>query len=41
MMARDGEGIAQEGDVLTPASCMGMRRVERLRAAGIAFAIDA
>jgi short subunit dehydrogenase-like uncharacterized protein len=30
-------GISREGGVLTPASCMGMRLVERLRDAGMTF----
>lgn len=35
-LAKD-EGIAKGGGVLTPASCMGMRLVERLRDAGMTF----
>jgi short subunit dehydrogenase-like uncharacterized protein len=31
------EGLRQEGGILTPASCMGMRLVERLRTAGMTF----
>jgi short subunit dehydrogenase-like uncharacterized protein len=36
-LALDGDAIRKEGGVLTPASCMGMRLVERLRAAGMTF----
>jgi short subunit dehydrogenase-like uncharacterized protein len=36
-LARDGDRIAPGGGVLTPASCMGMRLVDRLRAAGMVF----
>jgi short subunit dehydrogenase-like uncharacterized protein len=36
-LALDGDAIAREGGVLTPAACMGMRLVERLRAAGMTF----
>jgi len=36
-LAKDGDRIRTEGGVLTPASCMGMRLVERLRAAGMTF----
>jgi short subunit dehydrogenase-like uncharacterized protein len=36
-LATDGDAIARRGGVLTPAACMGMRLVERLRAAGMTF----
>ncbi|MGA3119293.1 MAG: saccharopine dehydrogenase [Polyangiaceae bacterium] len=36
-LAMDREAIAHEGGVLTPAACMGMRLVERLRDAGMTF----
>jgi short subunit dehydrogenase-like uncharacterized protein len=36
-LAVDGDAIARRGGVLTPAACMGMRLVERLRAAGMTF----
>jgi len=36
-LARDGDAIRRQGGVLTPASCMGMRLVERLRDAGMTF----
>jgi short subunit dehydrogenase-like uncharacterized protein len=39
-LALDREGVAEEGGVLTPASCMGMRLVQRLRDAGIAFDVE-
>jgi short subunit dehydrogenase-like uncharacterized protein len=35
-LAKDA-GISTDGGVLTPASCMGMRLVERLRGAGMTF----
>ena len=38
-LAQDGERIAPGGGVLTPASSMGMRLVERLRAAGMIFEV--
>lgn len=36
-LARDGKAIGQDGGVLTPASCMGMTLVGRLRRAGMTF----
>jgi short subunit dehydrogenase-like uncharacterized protein len=39
-LAMDSDGIAQEGGILTPASAMGMRLVERLRKAGMTFAVE-
>jgi short subunit dehydrogenase-like uncharacterized protein len=36
-LALDGDAIRREGGVLTPASCMGMRLVQRLRDAGMTF----
>ena len=36
-LVRDGSAIRQEGGVLTPASCMGIPLVERLRKAGMTF----
>ncbi len=36
-LALDGDAISRRGGVLTPAACMGMRLVERLRAAGMTF----
>jgi short subunit dehydrogenase-like uncharacterized protein len=33
-------GIRQEGGVLTPASCMGMTLVERLKRAGMTFEVS-
>jgi short subunit dehydrogenase-like uncharacterized protein len=38
-LAKDGAAIRQEGGVLTPASCMGMPLVERLRKAGMTFEV--
>jgi len=40
-LALDGDRIAPGGGVLTPATAMGMRLVERLRAAGMVFDADA
>jgi short subunit dehydrogenase-like uncharacterized protein len=39
-LARDGDAIPKRGGVLTPGSCMGMRLVERLRAAGMTFDVE-
>jgi short subunit dehydrogenase-like uncharacterized protein len=39
-LALDGDGVAKEGGVLTPASCMGMRLVQRLRDVGISFEVE-
>jgi short subunit dehydrogenase-like uncharacterized protein len=39
-LALDSEGVSREGGVLTPASCMGMRLVQRLRDAGISFEVE-
>ena len=39
-LAKDGDAIRREGGVLTPASCMGMRLVERLRDAGMTFEVN-
>ena len=39
-LAKDGDAITREGGVLTPASCMGMRLVERLRQAGMTFGVE-
>jgi short subunit dehydrogenase-like uncharacterized protein len=36
-LAKDGDVIRREGGVLTPAACMGMRLVQRLRDAGMTF----
>jgi short subunit dehydrogenase-like uncharacterized protein len=36
-LALDGESISRAGGILTPGSCMGMRLIERLRAAGMTF----
>ena len=36
-LAKDGEAIRKQGGVLTTASCMGMRLVERLRDKGMTF----
>jgi short subunit dehydrogenase-like uncharacterized protein len=36
-LAKDGDTVRREGGVLTPGSCMGMRLVDRLRAAGMTF----
>jgi short subunit dehydrogenase-like uncharacterized protein len=36
-LATDGDAIRKEGGVLTPGACMGMKLVERLRAAGMGF----
>jgi short subunit dehydrogenase-like uncharacterized protein len=38
-LVRDGSAIRHEGGVLTPASCMGMPLVERLRRAGMTFEV--
>jgi short subunit dehydrogenase-like uncharacterized protein len=40
-LLRDGRAIRQEGGVLTPASCMGMALLERLRTAGMTFEVRA
>jgi short subunit dehydrogenase-like uncharacterized protein len=40
-LAQDADVIRREGGVLTPASCMGMRLVERLRDAGMTFDVKA
>ncbi len=40
-LALDGEATAGVGGILTPAACMGMRLVERLERAGIAFGVSA
>ena len=34
------DGKAKEGGVLTPATAMGMRLVDRLRSAGMTFEVD-
>ena len=39
-LALDGAELTSEGGVLTPASAMGMRLVERLRAAGMTFEVE-
>jgi short subunit dehydrogenase-like uncharacterized protein len=39
-LAFDQESTRKEGGVLTPASCMGMTLVERLRRADMTFQID-
>jgi short subunit dehydrogenase-like uncharacterized protein len=39
-LALDGAQLQCEGGILTPASAMGMRLVERLRAAGMTFEIQ-
>ena len=39
-LAKDGDAIPRRGGVLTPASCMGMRLVERLRDAGMTFDVE-
>jgi short subunit dehydrogenase-like uncharacterized protein len=39
-LALDSEGVSKEGGVLTPASCMGLRLVQRLRDAGISFEVE-
>jgi short subunit dehydrogenase-like uncharacterized protein len=39
-LAFDGAELKSEGGILTPASAMGMRLVERLRAAGMTFEIQ-
>jgi short subunit dehydrogenase-like uncharacterized protein len=39
-LAKDGDAIRKQGGVLTPASCMGMRLVERLRDAGMTFDVE-
>jgi short subunit dehydrogenase-like uncharacterized protein len=38
-LAKDGGAIRKKGGVLTPASCMGMRLVARLRDAGMTFEV--
>ena len=38
-LAQDG-GLREEGGVLTPAATMGMRLVDRLRAAGMTFIVE-
>jgi short subunit dehydrogenase-like uncharacterized protein len=39
-LALEGGSLDSAGGVITPAAAMGMRLVERLRAAGMTFAID-
>jgi short subunit dehydrogenase-like uncharacterized protein len=39
-LAQDRDTLPREGGVLTPASCMGMRLVDRLRAAGMTFEMN-
>ena len=39
-LALQGEELETEGGILTPASAMGMRLVERLRAAGLTFEVQ-
>ncbi|MGD0525179.1 MAG: saccharopine dehydrogenase NADP-binding domain-containing protein [Polyangiaceae bacterium] len=39
-LAKDGDAVPKRGGVLTPGSCMGMRLVERLRAAGMTFDVE-
>jgi short subunit dehydrogenase-like uncharacterized protein len=39
-LAFDDEQLPGDGGVLTPATAMGMRLVERLRAAGMTFEIQ-
>lgn len=39
-LAHDGDVIRREGGVLTPAACMGMRLVQRLRDAGMTFDVN-
>jgi short subunit dehydrogenase-like uncharacterized protein len=39
-LALDGDELAARGGVLTPAACMGMRLVDRLRAAGMRFEVE-
>jgi short subunit dehydrogenase-like uncharacterized protein len=39
-LAKDGDRIREEGGVLTPAACMGMRLVERLHDVGIRFDVS-
>ena len=39
-LARDGDAIRRDGGVLTPASCMGMTLVARLRRAGMTFEVE-
>ncbi|NND27772.1 MAG: saccharopine dehydrogenase, partial [Myxococcales bacterium] len=40
-LALQGQELEVEGGILTPAPTMGMRLVERLRAAGLKFKVDA
>ncbi len=39
-LALDGTELSSRGGVLTPASCMGVRLIERLRDAGMTFVVD-
>jgi short subunit dehydrogenase-like uncharacterized protein len=39
-LALQGQELETEGGILTPASAMGMRLVERLRAAGLTFEVE-
>ena len=39
-LAKDDGKTRKEGGILTPASCMGMRLVERLREAGMTFEVS-
>jgi short subunit dehydrogenase-like uncharacterized protein len=39
-LALEGARLSSEGGILTPATAMGMRLVERLRAAGLTFEVQ-
>ena len=39
-LALEGAQLSSEGGILTPATAMGMRLVERLRAAGMTFEVQ-
>jgi short subunit dehydrogenase-like uncharacterized protein len=39
-LALQGQELEAEGGILTPAAAMGMRLVERLRAAGLKFEVQ-
>ena len=39
-LALEGDALTSSGGVFTPASCMGMRLVSRLREAGMVFSVE-
>ena len=39
-LALEGDQLQTEGGILTPASAMGMRLIDRLRSAGLTLTVD-